>query len=64
MQSVCKSDSSAAGIYFVEADDHAYQIEFHSLLCLPHPCDLNRMLNQMHQPKSKHACPNRSDNGR
>jgi hypothetical protein len=24
---------------------------------------LNRMLNQVHQPKSKHAYPDRSDNG-
>jgi hypothetical protein len=67
----CKSDSSAAGFCFVEADDHAYQIEFHFALIhaaeeskwLPHPCDLDRMRNQMHQPKSKHPYPDRSDNG-
>jgi hypothetical protein len=29
-----------------------------------HPYDLNRMLNQAHQYKSKHACPDRSDTGR
>jgi hypothetical protein len=29
----------------------------------PHPCDLNRMLNQVHQYKSKHAYPDRSDTG-
>ena len=29
-----------------------------------HPCDLNRMLNQVHQYKSKHAYPDRSDTGR
>ena len=32
-------------------------------IAYPHPCDLNRQLNQVHQSKSKHAYPNRSDNG-